>query len=81
MPTNQRKVNILYALNASNDEPIHRITKILLLAGGGGHDNLAIEVHEPGRNFTSVSPILLSFARMPRSEERGMNGEESPPKL
>ena len=24
---------------------------------------------------------LLSFARMPRSEERGMNGEESPPKL
>jgi hypothetical protein len=25
--------------------------------------------------------VLLSFARMPRSEEWGMNGEESPPKL
>lgn len=43
MPANQSTVNILYAYDASNDEPIHRITKMLLLADGGVYDNLANE--------------------------------------
>jgi hypothetical protein len=60
MTTNQRKVNILYACNASNNEPNHRITKIVLIADGGVYDNLAIEVLEPGRNFDfSLHPFLL----------------------
>jgi len=45
--TNQCKVNILYAFNASNNEPNHRITKIVLIADDGVYDNLAIEVLEP----------------------------------
>lgn len=43
MPANQSTVNILYAYDALNDEPIHRITKMLLLADGGVYDNLANE--------------------------------------
>jgi hypothetical protein len=54
MPANQSTVNILYAYDASNDEPIHRITKILLLADGGVYDNLANEVLSLDATLTSV---------------------------
>ena len=71
MPANQSTVNILYAYDASNDAPIHRITIILLLADGGVSDNFFNEVLEQARNFNfslhlcCCAKAVLNFKKWP----------------